>query len=164
MTQHTSSSATLEKLPYRLGVGLVLMNNQKKVFVGSRINMRTEAWQFPQGGIDQEEDPEKALYREALEEIGTDHFEIIGRSSDWLSYDLPSNLVPNLWQGRYRGQKQKWYLAQFLGEEKEIQINTAEPEFKEWKWIDFEDALLLAAPFKIDLYKQLIKEFRKHFK
>lgn len=161
---NTNVATKYAHLPYRFGVGLVLMNSDKKVFVGNRISMRVEAWQFPQGGIDQNENPKEALFRESLEEIGTDNFEIIDQTSDWLAYDLPNDLVPVVWGGQYRGQKQMWFLARFLGDDSEIKIDLHIPEFKEWKWIPFEDSVDHAAPFKIDLYKQITKEFHKHFK
>lgn len=152
--------ASAAHLPYRLGVGVVLFNRDGRVFVGRRIDQTAEAWQLPQGGIDPGEAPLHAALRELKEEIGTDKAEIVGESRDWLIYDLPVELVGKVWQGRYRGQKQKWYAARFLGEDGDIDLATAHPEFDAWKWAPFDALPELIVPFKRKLYRQIVAEFR----
>ena len=145
---------------YRYGVGIMLINNKNKVFVGQRVKESSEAWQMPQGGIDEGENPDQALMREVLEEIGTDNIEIIGVSSDWYQYDIPKQFAPLWWGGKYIGQKQKWYLAKFLGKDSEININTEIPEFISWKWVDVEELPELIVSFKKKLYQDLVEEFK----
>ncbi|MEI7668935.1 MAG: RNA pyrophosphohydrolase [Pseudomonadota bacterium] len=145
-------------LPYRDGVGIMLINNDKKVFVAKRIDMRAEAWQMPQGGIDAGESPETTAKRELLEEIGTDKAVIIAESADWYFYDLPNDLQPKIWGGKYRGQKQKWFLMQFTGSDKDINIATKEPEFSEWKWAEVETLPDLIVPFKKNLYIDIVEK------
>jgi putative (di)nucleoside polyphosphate hydrolase len=149
-------------LPYRPGVGVMLLNATDQVFVARRIDMRTEAWQMPQGGIDAGESPRKAVMRELEEEIGTAKADIIAESQDWLYYDLPQELIPLVWGGKFRGQKQKWFLMRFTGKDSDINIDTAHPEFHEWKWV--EPVLLpsLIVPFKQQLYSDLLHEFRPY--
>ena len=150
----------LEKLPFRLGVGAVLFNRERKVFAAQRADMISAAWQMPQGGIDKGEDPQAAVFRELEEETGTANAQLLAESRDWLSYDLPPDLVPKLWKGRYRGQKQKWYALEFLGQDDEIDIFGPHAEFKAWKWADFVDLPALIVPFKRDLYRRVFEEFR----
>ena len=149
----------MKDLPYRLGVGIVLLNAQGLAFAGRRIDNPTPAWQMPQGGIDEGEDPKQAAFREMKEEIGTDKAEIIAESKGWLSYDLPPDLSGQLWQGRYRGQKQKWYAMRFMGKESDINIATSHPEFSEWRWVDPYDLPSLIVPFKKTLYEAILQEF-----
>ena len=151
-------------LPYRPCVGAMLLNREGLVFVARRIDMRTEAWQMPQGGIDEGEAPRKALLRELREEIGTDKAEIIAESHDWLHYDLPEELIPIVWGGKYRGQRQKWFLLRFTGEDSDINIATPEPEFLEWKWADPSTLPALIVPFKRELYQQVLAEFTAYLK
>lgn len=146
-------------LPYRKGVGMLLLNAQGRVFVAKRIDMTSEAWQMPQGGIDAGEDPRTAAMRELKEEIGTDKADIIGESADWLRYDLPEHLVPKIWGGRYRGQEQKWYCLRFTGTDADINIATEHAEFSEWRWAPMETLPELIVPFKRELYSQLVAEF-----
>ena len=147
------------KLPLRIGVGIVLLNNEKKVFVGKRIdNPATEHWQMPQGGIEKNEDLLKAAKRELKEETGISKVKLIKEINEWLSYDLPKNLINKIWEGKYRGQKQKWFVMKFVGMEKEINVKTKNPEFLDWKWIEFAKLSSIAVDFKVDLYKKLQKE------
>lgn len=150
----------IAQLPYRPCVGLMILNRENKVFVAKRIDMRTEAWQMPQGGIDEGEDAQAAALREMKEEIGTDNAEIIAESRMWMKYDLPQHLVPQLWDGKYRGQKQKWYALRYLGEDSDINIQTDIPEFSEWKWVDMETLPDIIVPFKQELYAMIVEQFR----
>ena len=137
----------------------MLVNPHGDVFVARRNDMLSDAWQMPQGGIDEGEDPRDAALRELKEEIGTDAARILAESKDWLSYDLPAELVPKIWGGRYRGQRQKWFLLRFLGTDSDINIHTEDPEFLEWKWAAVESLPDLIVPFKRRLYQDLIAEF-----
>ncbi len=119
---------------------------------------------MPQGGIDEGEDPEGCAFRELKEEIGTNNAKVIASTKGWLTYDLPSNLVGKVWGGRYRGQKQKWFLMRFLGDNADIDLNTHHPEFIAWKWVESRDLPALIVPFKRDLYHAVIKEFSAYLK
>lgn len=145
--------------PYRKGVGLVLFNAAGLVFTARRIDTREIAWQFPQGGIDDGEDPATAAMRELEEEIGTAKADIIGESRGWISYDLPADLADKVWHGRFRGQSQKWFALRFLGDESDIDIATEHPEFSEWRWMRLEAVPPLIVPFKRALYDQVAAEF-----
>ncbi|HMA50143.1 MAG TPA: RNA pyrophosphohydrolase [Magnetospirillaceae bacterium] len=149
----------MSTLPYRLGVGLVLFNAEGLVWAGRRLDQKIEAWQMPQGGIDEGETPEQAALRELEEEIGTGKAEIIAESKDWLTYELPPELVGVAWKGRYRGQKQKWFALRFTGEDADIRIDTEHPEFEDWRWVDFDQLVELIVPFKRALYEQITAEF-----
>ena len=149
--------------PYRNCVGLLVINKNGDVFIGKRIDSNLNAWQMPQGGIEADEDPKTAGIREMEEEIGTKNAELIGEMSEWLNYDIPENLSHRLWNGKYRGQTQKWLAFKFLGDDSEINIKTKVPEFKEWKWENHKNLPSLAVPFKRDIYKKVIKEFEKLF-
>ena len=146
-------------LPFRPGVGMMIINKENKIFVGKRLNTKDNAWQMPQGGIDLGETPSVAAIREMKEEIGSDNCKIIAESKNWYSYRIPEFLVPKLWGGQFCGQKQKWFLIRFLGSDEDININTDCPEFEEWKWIDAKDLLQDVIQFKIVLYKRIIEEF-----
>lgn len=146
-------------LPYRSGVGILLFNPAGKVFVGQRIDNRTEAWQMPQGGVDDGETPEQAALRELEEEVGTAKAEIIAKSAAPYRYDLPAELIPQLWKGRFRGQEQHWFAMKFLGTDADINIQTAHPEFRAWKWADLAEVPDLIVPFKRQLYVELVAEF-----
>ena len=146
-------------LPYRPCVGFMLLNARGEAFVARRIDMPSEAWQMPQGGIDEGEAPEAAVFREMREEIGTDKAEILGESATWHDYDLPPELLGKIWGGRYRGQRQKWFVMRYTGRERDINIMTDEPEFLAWKWAPLADLPDLIVPFKRELYKKLVAEF-----
>ena len=151
------SDEEISALPYRHGVGILLLNRENKVFVAQRLDMKTAAWQMPQGGIDPDEDPLRTAFREMKEEIGTDRAEVIAEA-DWISYDLPRDLVPKLWKGRYRGQRQKWFAMRFLGSDADIDINGPEPEFSDWCWAEFEELPNLIVPFKRAVYEAVFAE------
>jgi putative (di)nucleoside polyphosphate hydrolase len=150
----------LTKLPYRPSVGLMIINSKLEVFVGRRVDSKAEAWQMPQGGIDDGETPEEAAMREMKEEIGTNDAEIIATTKLWYKYDLPTYLISKLWNGRYRGQRQKWFLIKFLGQDADININFADVEFTDWKWVKVEELTQIIVPFKKNLYISVIEEFR----
>ena len=157
MTGHTGEARSA--LAYRPGVGIMLLNSQRHVLVGQRIDNPTDAWQMPQGGIDPGETPVDAALRELEEEVGTDRAEVVAESRDWLSYDLPEDLVPVLWGGRYRGQRQKWFAMRFLGQDADINVETDRPEFSAWKWLEPQALPDVIVPFKQPLYRQLLTEF-----
>ena len=147
-------------LPYRSGVGIMLFNTRGQVFVGRRLDTSSEAWQMPQGGIDDGESPVEAALRELEEEVGTAAAEIIAESEGWFTYDLPPDLVGRVWKGRYRGQRQKWFALRFIGQDSDINIATAHPEFQAWQWADYDRLVDFIVPFKRDLYRAVIEEFR----
>lgn len=153
----------ISALPYRPCVGIMLINPAGLVFVGQRLDNMVEAWQMPQGGIDEGEAPEQAALRELGEEIGTEKAEIIAESADWLTYDLPHELVPKVWKGRYRGQRQKWYAMRFTGTDRDIDINTKHPEFAAWRWAPHHELPGLIVPFKRALYEAVVAEFAPLF-
>lgn len=148
-----------ENLPYRPAAGMVLLNREGLVFVGKRIDQTQEAWQMPQGGIDDGEDPKTAALRELEEEIGTRNVSILREHPDWLLYDLPPHLVGVAWEGKYRGQRLKWMAMRFLGEDREINVATAHAEFSEWKWLKATEVLQLVVPFKREVYARALGAF-----
>jgi putative (di)nucleoside polyphosphate hydrolase len=150
------------ELGYRPCVGVMLVNMDGRVFVGQRIDSQVEAWQMPQGGIDPGEEEKEAAFRELGEETGIspDHVEIIAKARDEHLYDLPPELVGKLWGGKYRGQRQTWFLARFLGSDSDIDIATPHPEFSQWKWIDPEALPDVIVPFKRKLYRDILQEFK----
>jgi putative (di)nucleoside polyphosphate hydrolase len=146
-------------LPYRPCVGLMVLNSGGKVFLGKRIDQSIESWQMPQGGIDEGESPRETALRELEEEIGTTKVEFLREHPDWLTYDLPPQLIGIAWQGRFRGQKLKWFAVRFLGADADINVRTAHQEFSDWQWADIEDVLRLIVPFKRETYAQVIAAF-----
>lgn len=146
-------------LPYRTGVGIMLINGEGRVFVAQRADT-AGAWQMPQGGIDAGEEPRLAALRELKEEIGTNKAEILAESHGWLSYDLPAELQGRVWGGRFRGQKQKWFLCRFTGTDADIDLDHDDhPEFNAWRWIEPYSLPDLIVPFKRDLYQAVLAEF-----
>lgn len=137
-----------------------MLNQRSEVFVAKRIDMVAEAWQMPQGGIDEGEDPRSAALRELMEETGTADVEILRELEEWLTYDLPDELIGKIWKGRYRGQRMKWFAVRFLGQDHQIDINTAHPEFSEWKWVDMKHLPDVIVPFKRNLYQTLVDNFQ----
>lgn len=148
-----------DQRPYRPGIGLVLLNPHGLAFVAQRIDTPGDAWQFPQGGIDEGEDPRATALREMEEEIGTDKAEIIAESRDWISYDLPPEIADKSWKGRYRGQSQKWFCARFTGTDADIDLETEHPEFCRWRWMELAEVPALIIPFKRVLYDKVAAEF-----
>ena len=149
-----------KELPFRPGVGMMIINKNNQVFVAKRIDTKANGWQMPQGGIDLGETPSAAALREMKEEIGSDDGYIIAESKRWYSYRLPSFLIPRLWNGKYCGQRQKWFLIQFMGRDEDIDLSTGHPEFSDWRWVDFDELLATIIPFKLRLYKKVIEEFK----
>ncbi len=151
----------IAKLPYRPCVGVMLMNPDGRVFVGQRNDRDSDAWQMPQGGVDKGESPRDAALRELWEETGVlpDLVEIIAETADWLPYDLPHDLVPRIWKGRFRGQEQKWFLMRFLGTDDQVNIQTDHPEFTEWRWQDVDQLVASIVPFKREVYIQVLAAF-----
>ena len=144
---------------YRSGVGVMLLNGHGEVFVARRIDMPDEAWQMPQGGIDEGEEPRQAALRELREEIGTDKAEIIAESKAWLHYDLPDEIRRTTWQGRWCGQRQKWFIMRFRGTDADINLATEHPEFGAWTWVPVRDLPALVVSFKRQVYIDLLAEF-----
>ncbi len=150
-----------QKLPYRNGVGIVVLNNENKVFVAKRIDNPKNFWQMPQGGVDEGEDLLNAAYRELKEETSIFNVELIKEIEDWTQYDLPSKLIGIIWKGRYKGQKQKWFIFKFLGNDTEINIKTKNPEFLDWKWIEIGKITEIVVDFKKEVYQKVEKEIKK---
>ena len=149
-----------KKLPLRMGVGIVLLNSENKVFVGKRIDNPEIFWQMPQGGIDNNEKFSDAALRELNEETSIKSVEIIKEIENWYTYKLPGYLLGKIWKGKYKGQKQKWFVMRFLGKESEINLNTKKPEFYEWKWIDLEEITNVVVEFKLEVYNKIKKQVK----
>ena len=147
-----------QKLPLRTGVGIIILNKQNKIFVGKRKDNPGDKWQMPQGGVDEGEDYITAMKRELKEETSIENIKIIKEVEKIYQYELPKNLIGIIWKGKYRGQKQKWFITKFLGEESEINLNTKHAEFIDWKWIEPKLLPELIVSFKKDLYLNLLKE------
>jgi putative (di)nucleoside polyphosphate hydrolase len=150
-----------DQLPLRIGVGIVLLNSNNHVFVAKRIDNPKKFWQMPQGGIEQNENTLNAAKRELEEETGVTSVKLIKELDEWLIYNLPKNLLGKIWKGRYRGQKQKWFVMRFLGDEKEINIKTTQPEFIEWKWVELDKITEIVVDFKLNLYKEVKKKVKE---
>jgi putative (di)nucleoside polyphosphate hydrolase len=151
---------TKQKLPMRVGVGIIVLNDKNKVFVGKRKDNPGDKWQMPQGGVDVGENFLAAMKRELFEETSIRNIKIIKEIKQIYEYELPKNLIGIIWNGKFKGQKQKWFITKFLGSENEININTKYPEFIEWKWIDVEMLPEVIVEFKKNLYLNLLKEIK----
>ena len=150
-----------KNLPLRTGVGIVVLNNQNKVFVGKRKDNPVDKWQMPQGGVDDGEDYLSAMKRELFEETSIKSIEVLEEIERFFEYELPKNLIGIIWKGKFRGQKQKWFITKFVGKEKEINLNTKNPEFIEWKWIIPEELPNVIVDFKKKIYLDLLKDIKK---
>ena len=151
----------LSNLPLRKGVGVVLLNNNNKVFVAKRIDNPNDFWQMPQGGIDKDENPLDAAFRELKEETSIKNVELIQEIQNEITYNLPKNLLGIIWKGKFKGQTQKWYVMRFLGTDNEINLKTNHPEFLEWKWIDIENITDKIVDFKLHVYEKIKEELKK---
>ena len=149
------------KLPLRKGVGIVLLNNENKIFVAKRIDNPKNFWQMPQGGVDEGEDFLAAAYRELEEETSIKNVELIQEIDGMTIYELPKHLLGIIWKGKFKGQKQKWFIMRFVGNEDEINIKTKKPEFLDWKWIDVNEITKKVVDFKYEVYKKVKKEVEK---
>ncbi|WP_066717796.1 RNA pyrophosphohydrolase [Sphingomonas pituitosa] len=154
----------IASLPYRPCAGVMLLNRDGRVFVGQRLDSTLEAWQMPQGGIDPGEEALEAAFRELWEETGVarHHAELIAEAPEELQYDLPDDLIGKVWKGKWRGQRQRWFLLRFLGEDADVDIATAHPEFRAWRWAEPADLPDLIVPFKRALYGRLLELFAPH--
>ena len=150
-----------KNLPLRTGVGIAVLNFKNKVFVGKRKDNPFDKWQMPQGGIDPNEPPLVAMKRELEEETSIKNIKVLKEFNQWLEYELPKNLIGKIWNGKYRGQKQKWFVVRFLGQDSEINIKTKNPEFCEWKWIDLENITDLVVDFKLHVYKNVKEKVKE---
>ncbi len=148
-------------LPMRSGVGVIILNSENKVFVGKRKDNPVDKWQMPQGGVDFGEDYISAMKRELFEETSIKNIKILKEIGKIFEYELPKNLIGKIWKGKFRGQKQKWFIAKFLGNENEINLNTKYPEFIEWKWISVDNLPNVIVDFKKKLYEELLVEIKK---
>lgn len=148
-------------LPLRIGVGIIVLNPNNKVFVGKRKDNPIDKWQMPQGGVDPGETFLEAMKRELKEETSIKKIEVLKELDYWLEYELPKNLIGIIWKGKYRGQKQKWFIARFLGSDNEINLNTKKPEFIEWKWLEINELPNVIVDFKKNVYKKLVEELNK---
>lgn len=148
---------------YRPGVGIVLLNSKGEVFVGRRIDLEEEAWQMPQGGINEGENARQAAFRELREEIGTDSVEVLAEASGWSYYEVPEELASKAWSGRWKGQRQKWFVMLFKGRDSDIDLATEHPEFCAWRWVPVREVVELAVSFKRQLYLNVIREFPSMF-
>ena len=153
-----------DSLPYRPCVGIVLIDARGLVFAGQRIDNPSPAWQMPQGGIDDGETPREAAYRELWEETGVtrDKVEFVGKTHGWVTYDLPPELLGKIWGGKYRGQRQKWFLFRFKGQDADVKIASEHPEFSTWRWILVDEMVESIVPFKRAVYEEVVRSFRAY--
>ena len=150
-----------KKLPLRIGVGAIVLNYDNLVFVGKRKDNPIDKWQMPQGGVEKNENLLNAMKRELYEETSIKSIEVLKELDNWLSYELPAELIGKIWKGRFRGQKQKWFIVKFTGSENEINLNTKYPEFIEWKWINIDQLPDVIVDFKKNVYQELKQEIKK---
>ena len=153
----------LNKLPMRQGVGVIVLNQNNEVFVGKRKDNPIDKWQMPQGGRDKNESPYNAMRRELFEETSITSIEVLKEIEKWLEYELPPNLLGKIWKGKFRGQKQKWFIVKFIGNDNEINLNTKHPEFIEWRWIDYRSLPNVIVDFKKKVYESLKVELSNFF-
>ena len=150
-----------KRLPLRTGVGIIVLNSENKVFVGKRIDNISDKWQMPQGGVDKNENYTDAMKRELKEETSISNIRIIKELDYWLEYELPKNLLGIIWKGKYRGQRQKWFVVKLLGGDNEINLKTKNAEFLDWKWIKIDDLPKVIVDFKKHIYERLVLELKK---
>jgi putative (di)nucleoside polyphosphate hydrolase len=158
------ASRAVNDASYRPGVGIMLINQRNEVFVGRRIDVEEDAWQMPQGGIKPGEAPREAALRELREEIGTGNVDVLAESTRWLYYDVPQKLAKKAWDGRWQGQRQKWFVMLFKGQDNDIDLSTEPPEFNAWRWVSLQDLSALAVSFKRRLYLNVLGEFATIFR
>ena len=149
-----------KKLPLRIGVGAIVLNKKNQVFVGKRKDNPVDKWQMPQGGVNEGEDLTSAMKRELNEETGIQNIKILNEIDGWFEYELPNYLLGKIWRGKFRGQKQKWFIVKFLGNDEEINLEKDKPEFIEWKWLDIEKLPNVIVDFKKKVYEQLLPKIR----
>jgi len=152
---------TEKVLPLRVGVGAIVLNNENKIFVGKRKDNPVDKWQMPQGGVDKNENLVTAMKRELYEETSIKNIKILKELDEWFEYELPKNLLGIIWKGKFRGQKQKWFIVRFVGKENEINLKTKHPEFIEWKWIKMDELPKVIVDFKKNVYEKLLIELKK---
>ena len=148
-------------LPLRIGVGVIVLNKENKIFVGKRKDNPVDKWQMPQGGVDKNENFVTAMKRELYEETSIKNIKILKELDEWFEYELPKNLLGIVWKGKFRGQKQKWFIVRFVGKENEINLKTKHPEFIEWKWIKMDELPKVIVAFKKNVYEKLLIEIKK---
>jgi len=149
-----------KKLPLRIGVGAIVLNKKNQVFVGKRKDNPVDKWQMPQGGVNEGEDLTSAMKRELNEETGIQNIKILNEIDGWFEYELPNYLLGKIWRGKFRGQKQKWFIVKFLGDDEEINLEKDKPEFIEWKWLDIENLPNVIVDFKKKVYEKLLPKIR----
>ena len=151
---------SIKKLPLRIGVGAIVLNKKNQVFVGKRKDNPVDKWQMPQGGVNKGEDLTEAMKRELNEETGIQNIKILNEIDGWFEYELPNYLLGKIWRGKFRGQKQKWFIVKFLGNDEEINLEKDKPEFIEWKWLDIENLPNVIVDFKKKVYEKLLPKIR----
>ena len=151
----------LKTLPLRSGVGIVLLNKKNEVFVARRLDNAKKFWQMPQGGVDKNEDYLDAAYRELEEETSINNVKLIKKLDGFITYELPKHLIGIIWKGKYKGQKQKWFVMKFLGQDSDVNLKTKHPEFFEWKWVELDKITDLVVEFKLSVYKEIKEKVKK---